>query len=44
MAGGGPSADAAEEVATPDRRGNDMPKWVADKAVRLEKIRAAKPV
>jgi len=35
-------ADAAEEAATPDRRGDEMPDWVADKAARLEKIRAAK--
>lgn len=36
------AADAAEEAATPGRRGDEMPKWVADKAARLEKIRAAK--
>ena len=36
------AADAAEEAATPGRRGDEMPKWVADKTARLEKIREAK--
>jgi transposase len=37
------AADAAEDAAHgADRRGDDMPDWVADKVRRLERIRAAK--
>ena len=37
------AADAAEDAALgPDRRGDELPAWVADKQKRLEKIRAAK--
>ena len=37
------AADAAEDAAHgEDRRGDEMPEWVADKARRLERIRSAK--
>lgn len=36
------AADAQEDGALGDKRGDEMPAWVADKAKRLEKIRAAK--
>ena len=36
------AADAEEDKLYGDRRGDEMPDWVADKAKRLEKIRAAK--
>ena len=36
------AADAAEDKLFGDRRGDEMPEWVADKQKRLEKIRAAK--
>lgn len=35
------AADAEEDTAFGDRRGDEMPDWVADKAKRREKIRAA---
>jgi transposase len=34
--------DAEEDAATPGRRGDEMPEWVANKAERLRKIREAK--
>lgn len=36
------AADAEEDAALGDKRGDEMPDWVADKAKRLEKIREAK--
>ncbi len=36
------AADAAEDKLYGDKRGDELPDWVADKAQRLEKIRAAK--
>lgn len=36
------ATDAEEDAALGDRRGDEMPDWVADKTKRLEKIRAAK--
>src|SRR5579864_5538616 len=36
------AADAAEDALYGDKRGDEMPEWVADKQKRLEKIRAAK--
>jgi len=36
------AADAEEDKLYGDRRGDEMPDWVADKQKRLEKIRAAK--
>ena len=37
------AADAAEDAEHgPDRRGDELPDWVADKQQRLERIRAAK--
>jgi len=37
------AADAADDAALgPDRRGDELPAWVADKAARLAKIREAK--
>jgi transposase len=37
------AADAAEDAEHgPDRRGDELPDWVADKQKRLERIRAAK--
>jgi transposase len=36
------AADAAEDKFYGDKRGDELPDWVADKAQRLEKIRAAK--
>jgi transposase len=37
------AADAAEDAAHgPDRRGDELPAWVADKQARLERIRVAK--
>jgi transposase len=37
------AADAAEDAEHgPDRRGDELPDWVADKQARLERIRAAK--
>ena len=36
------AADAAEDKLFGDKRGDEMPEWVADKQKRLEKIRAAK--
>jgi hypothetical protein len=36
------AADAEEDAALGDRRGDEMPDWVKDKAKRLEKIREAK--
>jgi len=36
------AADAAEDKLYGDRRGDEMPDWVADKQQRLERIRAAK--
>jgi transposase len=37
------AADVADDAALgPDRRGDELPDWVADKAERLAKIRAAK--
>jgi len=36
------AADAEEDEVHGSRRGDEMPKWVADKAKRLAKIRAAK--
>jgi transposase len=36
------AADAAEDKLYGDKRGDEMPDWVADKQRRLEKIRAAK--
>jgi transposase len=36
------AADAAEERALGDRRGDELPDWAADKQRRIEKIRAAK--
>ncbi len=37
------AADTAEDrTLGPDRRGDEMPDWVSDKAKRLEKLRAAK--
>ena len=36
------AADAEEDKRHGDKRGEEMPAWVADKAKRLEKIRAAK--
>jgi len=36
------AADAAEDKRHGDKRGDEMPAWVADKQKRLEKIRAAK--
>jgi transposase len=36
------AADAEEDKLYGDKRGDEMPAWVADKAKRLEKIRAAK--
>jgi transposase len=36
------AADAAEDRLYGDKRGDEMPDWVADKQQRLEKIRAAK--
>jgi len=36
------AADAEEDRLYGDRRGDEMPDWVADKQKRLEKIRAAK--
>lgn len=35
-------ADAAEDAEHGERRGDEMPEWVADKRARLAKIRAAK--
>jgi transposase len=35
------AADAAEDKVHGDRRGDEMPKWVADKGKRAEKIRQA---
>ena len=35
------AADAEEDKLCGDKRGDEMPAWVADKAKRLEKIRAA---
>jgi transposase len=36
-------ADAADDAAHgPERRGDEMPEWVADKCQRLERIRAAR--
>lgn len=36
------AADAQEDQLYGDKRGDELPDWVADKARRLEKIRAAK--
>ena len=36
------AADAEEDKRYGDKRGDEMPAWVADKEKRLEKIRAAK--
>jgi transposase len=36
------AADAEEDKLCGDKRGDEMPDWVADKQKRLEKIRAAK--
>ena len=36
------AADAEEDKLYGDKRGDEMPDWVADKQKRLEKIRAAK--
>ena len=36
------AADADEDEAHGNRRGDEMPKWIADKAKRLAKLRAAK--
>ena len=36
------AADAEEDKLDGDKRGDEMPDWVADKQKRLEKIRAAK--
>jgi transposase len=36
------AADAEEDKLYGDKRGDEIPAWVADKATRLEKIRAAK--
>ena len=37
------AADAAEDAELgPDRRGDELPDWVADQQARLERIRAAK--
>ena len=36
------AADAAEDKRHGDKRGDELPPWVADKEKRLEKIRAAK--
>lgn len=37
------AADAEEDrVHGPDRRGDEMPEWVANKQIRLERLRAAK--
>jgi transposase len=36
------AADAEEDKRHGDRRGDELPKWVADKQKRLEKIREAK--
>lgn len=37
------ATDTAEDAAHgPDRRGDEMPDWVANKAARLERLRAAK--
>src|SRR5579883_868724 len=36
------AADAEEDKLLGDKRGDEMPDWVADKAMRLEKIRQAK--
>src|SRR5579864_3749358 len=36
------AADAEEDELYGDKRGDEMPEWVADKQKRLEKIRAAK--
>lgn len=36
------AADAAEDKLYGDKRGDELPDWVADKAQRLEKIREAK--
>ncbi len=36
------AADAEEDKLYGDKRGDEMPDWVADKAMRLEKIRQAK--
>jgi transposase len=36
------ATDAEEDRAFGDRRGDELPSWVADKAKRLEKLRAAK--
>ena len=36
------AADAAEDKLYGDKRGDEMPDWVADKQKRLEKIREAK--
>lgn len=36
------AADAAEDAAHGDKRGDELPDWVADKAKRLDKLRQAK--
>lgn len=36
------AADAQEDKLYGDKRGDELPDWVADKAERLEKIRQAK--
>jgi hypothetical protein len=36
------AADAEDDAALGDKRGDEMPDWMADKAKRLEKIRDAK--
>ena len=36
------AADAEEDKRYGDKRGDEMPAWVADKEKRLERIRAAK--
>lgn len=36
------AVDAEEDAALGDRRGDELPAWVADKQARLERIRAAK--
>jgi hypothetical protein len=36
------AADAEEDKLYGDKRGDEMPDWVADKQKRLQKIRAAK--
>jgi transposase len=38
------AADKAEDAEHGDRRGDEMPEWVANKQSRLERIRAAKAV